>query len=147
MRTRTFHPRWLGRTARLLLAALLLNCTTWRAQTAPPPQDALPHGKVREARVWLADSTVARLGAAYVAGDTLWGVPGSRGRSDALPATVASPEPPIGISLSEVRRIEVRKTDPVKTALLIVGVGAAVALAIGAIAYAADPCTPWCSSR
>lgn len=105
--------------ALLLLAASLGACTTWQAQNGPLPEGQRPV----DVRLTLNDGSVVVLEDATVGGGSI--------RSGHGPGN--------GIALSQVRRVEVRRTDGAMTALAVGGgllaVGVAALLAGGGSGY------------
>ncbi len=96
-------PRRVARSLLLLGVVLCSGCYTWQ-WTGPPPQDH-PSG----VRVTRQDSSTLVLHSARVAQDTLVG---STRPEPSAPANVQIP-------IREVRKIEQRRVDPVRTGALI----------------------------
>lgn len=105
----------------LLASVILSGCHGWRPQTSPTAGAQLPN----PARVTPMEGSEIVLRNATVSQDSLVGT-GERGQRVALP-------------LSQVRRVEARRVDGGRTALLVGGILAAV---LGLVALAASNIPP-----
>lgn len=141
-----------GRVLWCLTVALLAACTTWGVR-AEPPEDIFLDGKVSLVRVTLADHSVVVLRSPRIARDTLWGLreqplASAARRPGAAPPGMTPPggrlsleaQAHVGVPLADVRTIEVREVDGVRTTVLVVGLGL-TALIIAALA--SDPLGDW----
>ena len=94
------------------LGAFLISCTAWHEKR--PPQDYVRKEAPRQARVTHSDGSVSTLEATSVRRDSLIGVaPPGRGSSGATQ--------PVSVPLADVRKLEVRETDTLKTVALVGG--------------------------
>ena len=118
----------------LALGAFLMSasgCTSWRVQDVEPAalvRDQAP----KQVRITRVDGTRAVVRQPEVAGDSIRGM----APADSARGLAGGPT---SVALADVRQIAVRKTDPLKTAGLVV-VGAFVAVLIGC---AATECMDW----
>jgi hypothetical protein len=108
--------------ALLQLLAFLPSCTSWQVQPAASPRDLVTTDRPHLVRVTRADSSRAVLSDPSVQGDTLYGAPVTSDSASALRRT--------GVPLSDVKEIAVRRSDPTRTTLFIVGVGIALVSAL-----------------
>ena len=104
--------------AALLLAVNLTGCHSWHPVTVSPRQ-FIEEEQPDRIRVWRQ------------------GVPSTEVRyplieGDILTSTVPS-EPPVGIALTDITRIDVRRFSQRQTLALVLGVAAASALVVGLI--------------
>jgi len=123
------------RLALLLAPALFLfaGCAVWKTSHEPAEQ-FLAAKHPENVRVTLADKRRIPIVLPSVRGDSLAGY---WGESDlAEPFIVNDPEhfPPVAVSLSDIRKLEWRHIDPVRTTLVLVGIGATVVLVVAGIA-------------
>lgn len=109
--------------ALLLLASMTLSgCQGWRAQTNPPSGAQLPN----PARITRTDESMLVLRNAAVSHDSIVGQVGRSGATER-----------VAVPLSQVRRIDARRMDGARTALLgagvLVGVFGLVVLAASSV--------------
>ena len=107
-----------------LLVGQLSACTSWRVQNTTPQQFSVRDSR-KLVRIVRLNGTRVTLNGARVSGDTLYGTP--------MPIVETVPNALLAIPLSEVRMIEVRQGDTVKTVGLVLGISALVAGAFFAI--------------
>ncbi len=127
---------WHRTLSAVLLAAYLPACTSWQMGT-PSPETFVTTEHPERVRVTRTDGATLTLHAPFVRGDSLLGI---RARGLAQPERGDT----LGLPLSEVRRVDVRRTNTTGT-LLVVGVGLVAVIVIGACAASDsdqlyDPC-------
>ncbi len=105
------------------------GCTSWQAQTRPPTE-VLTTKSYTSVRVTRLDGTRALVYNPRVVNDTLVGFP--------LPETEKFRGDPVSIPATEIRYLEVNKTDAGKTILLVAGVGLVLVLIAAAASAASD---------
>lgn len=94
--------RWLRGAAVVGLAAILSGCVTWRQIPVPTPP-APPNVVTDVSRVRLRNGQSAEFLTLVVATDSLFGIRNNLARTR------------MAVSYDQVRRIEVRKKDPIRT--------------------------------
>jgi hypothetical protein len=114
-----------GWMATLLLLLYLPACAGWHAESVTPPAVVVSHGP-SQVRVRRTDGSRVTLSQPRVHGDTLYGQAGSDLRW-------------IGVPLTEVTGLETHHTDPAKTALAVLGLGAVAAVIVAGIQLSQDP--------
>jgi hypothetical protein len=114
-----------GWTATLLLLVYLPGCVGWHAENAAPPAAVVSQGQ-SQVRVRRADGSRVTLSQPRVHGDTLYGQAGSAQQWVSVP-------------LTEVTGLETLHTDPAKTALAVLALGAVAAVTVAAIQLSQDP--------
>jgi hypothetical protein len=102
----------------LLFVTYLPACTSFQATTQPVAELTAPPKSVEKMRVITTKGATIELEYPRVVNDTLYGGP----------VTSATKAGPVAVPVAEIRTIEVRKSDGGKTAVLIVGIGAVIAL-------------------
>jgi hypothetical protein len=107
----------------LLLMAYLPACTSFQATTQPLPELTAPPKTVKKARITTVTGARIELGYIHVVNDTLYGTP-----------EVPRPEPgPVAIAISDIKTVEVKKSDGTSTALLVGGI--VLVIVVGAVAW------------
>jgi hypothetical protein len=122
----------------LSFAATAAGCTAWKKKGID--SDAVrqlpdPPNPKREFRLTLFDKTRLLLRNPRIVGDTISGTPGYPSRDHYK--TYWSKADTM-MALADIRVIEVRQVDALRTTLLVVGVGAAVGLVVAAIVMSSD---------
>lgn len=120
--------------ARLLLVAAIAaacgGCATWKADSTDPEVLLKRPDGPRELRLTLADGSVVEVRNPAVRGDSLIGATkvGTPDRWDRRGPHPSDPgDPELRVALADIRRVEVMKTDKLRTAVAIAaGVGATV---------------------
>jgi hypothetical protein len=117
-------------TALLALLLYVPGCARWQVDSRPVPE-LLAKEHPSELRITRGDSSRVVLYQPALSGDSLSGTPARRRGPAPIPDSHAQPAdgPRLTVALAEVRRIETKHTDTGRTLLLVLGVGAAVALA------------------
>jgi hypothetical protein len=116
------RSRW---TATLLLLLFLPNCVGWHAENVTPPAVVMQRGP-SEVRVRRTDGSRVTLSQPRLHGDTLYGQAGSAQHW-------------VGIPLTGIAGIETHHTDPFKTTLAVLALGAVAAVIVAGIQLANDP--------
>jgi len=104
----------------LLLATYLPACTSFQATTQPVAELTAPPKSVEKMRVITTKGATVELQYPRVVNDTLYG----------SPVNADSKAGPVAVPVADIQTIEVRKSDGGKTAMLVVGIGAAFALLV-----------------
>jgi hypothetical protein len=114
------------------LVVFLPACFSWRVQSAAPAE-LLGTQHPTSVRVTAHDRSHLTLNNPEIRGDTLYGTP------DRVVTDTAAQR--VGIPLANVREIAVRRSDPTRNTLLIVGIGVATfsILCFGADAFGCGP--------
>jgi hypothetical protein len=102
----------------LLLVTYLPACTSFQATTQPVADLTAPPKSVEKMRVITTKGATIELEYPRVVNDTLYGGP----------VTSTTKAGPIAVPVTDIRTIEIRKSDGGKTVALIVGIGAVLAL-------------------
>ena len=97
------------------LITFLSSCTSWQVQPGASPNDLVTAQRPYTVRITQGDGSRVVLNDPSVQSDTLYGAPDTSHAAGA-------PER-IGVPLSNVKEIEVRRPDPSRTTLLFVGIG------------------------
>ena len=113
----------------LLLAAYLPACTSYRSTSQSLPELTASPQSLSQVRVTTNAGTPVEVWSARVISDTLRGFADPPGTWQRV----------VSIPLSEIREVEVRKTDPVKTTLAVVGVSAAFLGVVGTMWLISNP--------
>jgi hypothetical protein len=116
--------------AAVALLALLSACTKWKT-TSDPVEQVIRERAPHEIRVRLADRSGYELRGPKIEGDTLRGLVIEYKRQ-------RHPSRILAIPLEDVRELQVRKPDALKTTLLIAGVGVTALLVAEAVEAATE---------
>ena len=108
----------------LLLVVYLPACTSFQATTQPLSELTAPPKPAEKVRITTSDGKQRDVDAPRVVNDTLYGSAWETGPGG-KPAAVA-----VALPLSEIRAVEVRKSDGSKTAILAVGIVGVIALVV-----------------
>jgi hypothetical protein len=100
----------------LMLAAYLPACTSYQATTQPVAEVTAAPTPPKHLRVTTTDGAVVEVDDPRVANDTLYGSTWTTGAGGKQSAGV------ITIPISDIRTVEVRKSDGTKTLLLVGGI-------------------------
>jgi len=111
----------------LLLIAYLPACTSFQATSQPLSELTAPPKPAEKVRITTSDGKQRDVDAPRVVNDTLYGSAWETGPSG-KPGAVA-----VALPLSEVRTVEVRKSDGTNTAILIGGI--VLIFVVGAVAW------------
>jgi hypothetical protein len=103
------------------LVVYLTGCTSWQVQPATP-KELVATERPHIVRVTRSDDSRVVLNDPLVQGDTLYGAP--------VTSDSAAAQQRTGVPLSDVKEIAMRRSDPTRTTLLIVGLGVALVSAL-----------------
>jgi len=116
-----------GWTATLLLLLYLPGCVGWQAENAAPPALVVSRGPAR-VRIRRGDGSRITLERPRLHGDSLYGY-----------RQAGSAEQWIVVPLTEVTGLETEHTDPVKTGLGVLALGAVAAVIVAGVQLSKEP--------
>jgi len=133
----------IGRLASVPLAlSMICGCSSWRAVEPPPAVAAAAQKPPLHVRVTTLDGREYELSQAAVVGDSLVGtgrllgeIPWDASAHDRAVLAAAQKLMPRALALADIRTMEMLRSDPKKTILMLAGVGLVAVIVLAAASY------------